>query len=52
MMEIVIGVAFLIVATICGLLLSPTDAEIQARTFQPRAAPEDHSGHDDRGHAH
>ena len=46
-MEIIIALAFLILAAICGLLLPPTDAEIQARTLKPAAAPEDHSGHHD-----
>jgi hypothetical protein len=51
-MEIIIAVAFLLVATVFGLLLSPTDAEIEARMLKPPTAPEYHAAHDDHGHGH
>jgi len=43
-----LSIAFLYVATILGLFLRPTDAEVQAQNFKP---PTDDS-HDDHAHGH
>jgi hypothetical protein len=44
----VFSIAFLYVATILGLFLKPTDAEVQAKNFVP---PTDAQG-EDHGHDH
>ena len=51
-MEVIIVVAFLIGATVFGLFLSPTDAELQARVFKPPTASEDQAAHENHGHGH
>jgi hypothetical protein len=50
----VFSIAFLYVATILGLFLKPTEAEVQAKNFVPptdaHGDDHGHSGHDDHGH--
>jgi len=47
MIVALVAVGFLYIATILGLFLKPTDAEIQAKNFTPPTAgqADDHSHH-------
>ena len=50
MLEALIAVAFLVIAAIIGLLLPPTEAQIQAASATPASDTAHDTGHDHHGH--
>ena len=50
MLEALIAVAFLVIASIIGLLLPPTEAQIQAASATPASDTSHDIGHDHHGH--
>ncbi len=50
MLEALIALAFLVIAAIIGLLLPPTEAQIQAASATPASDTAHDTGHDHHGH--